>query len=76
MEKVLRCDCGYEVRAQSDDELAVGVRRHAREAHRIEFTHDEALILVFRRELDDGTSRSSLGDRTSGGASVDDSRKE
>jgi predicted small metal-binding protein len=36
--KALRCDCGYEVRGNNEDELVEAVQRHALEAHHIEFT--------------------------------------
>ena len=66
MEKVLRCDCGYEVSAATDEELVVGVRRHALDAHGMEFTAEDALLVAFRVQLDD-FSRS---------ASHENSRKE
>jgi predicted small metal-binding protein len=36
--KALRCDCGYEVRGNNEDELVEAIQRHALEAHHIEFT--------------------------------------
>jgi hypothetical protein len=66
MEKVLRCDCGYEVSADTDEELVVGVRQHALDAHGMEFTAEDALLVAFRVQLDD-FSRS---------ASNENSRKE
>ena len=59
MEKVLRCDCGYEVSADTDEELVVGVRRHALEAHGMEFTAEDALLVAFRAQLDDFSSSAS-----------------
>jgi hypothetical protein len=53
MERVLRCDCGYEVLGKTDEELVVGIRRHALEAHGMEFTSEEALLVAFRVQLDD-----------------------
>jgi predicted small metal-binding protein len=41
--KVLRCDCGYEVRASDDAAFVEAIRRHAREAHGIEFSVELAL---------------------------------
>jgi predicted small metal-binding protein len=49
---VLRCDCGYEVTADTDEELAAGVRRHAIEAHGMPFTAEDALLVALRAELD------------------------
>ena len=53
MDKVLHCDCGFEARAASEDEFIAAVRRHALEAHGMALSHDEALLLVFRAELDE-----------------------
>ncbi len=55
MDKVLQCDCGFEARAADADGLLEEVRRHAREAHGMPLSHDEALLLVFRGELDTRT---------------------
>ena len=52
MEKVLRCDCGFEASAAHEDGLVAEVQRHAREAHGMALTPDQALLLAFRAELD------------------------
>lgn len=52
MDKVLHCDCGFEARATNEDGLVAEVQRHAREAHGMALSHDEALLLAFRAELD------------------------
>jgi predicted small metal-binding protein len=36
--KAIRCDCGHEVRADNDDGLVEAIRRHASEAHGIDFS--------------------------------------
>jgi hypothetical protein len=64
--KVLRCDCGYEVSAETDEELVVGVRGHALDAHGMEFTTEDALLVAFRVQLDE----------FSGTASSENERKE
>lgn len=46
--KVLRCDCGYEVREADEASLVDSVRRHALEAHEIEFTVELALDVIRR----------------------------
>jgi Protein of unknown function (DUF1059) len=51
MDKVLHCDCGFEARATDEDGLVAEVQRHAREAHSMALSHDEALLLAFRAEL-------------------------
>jgi len=48
---VLQCNCGFVARAVGEDDLVTEVQRHAREAHRMALTHDEALVLVFRAGL-------------------------
>jgi hypothetical protein len=49
---VLQCDCGFKARAEGEDGLVAEVQRHAREAHGMALSHDEALLLAFRAELD------------------------
>jgi uncharacterized protein DUF1059 len=51
MDKVLHCDCGFEACAEDEDGLVAEVRRHAREVHGMVLSHDEALLLAFRAEL-------------------------
>lgn len=50
---VLHCDCGFEAGASDEDDLIAEVRRHAREAHGMALSHDEAVLLVFRAELNE-----------------------
>ena len=51
MDKVIHCDCGYQARAADEDGLVAEVQRHAQEAHGMALSHDEALLLAFRAEL-------------------------
>ena len=53
MDRVLHCDCGFEARAADEDHFVVEVQRHASEAHGMTLSHNEALLLVFRAELDE-----------------------
>jgi predicted small metal-binding protein len=53
LETVLRCDCGYEVRAHDEAELIARVQQHALEAHGLAFTPDEVVEVAFRAELDE-----------------------
>jgi predicted small metal-binding protein len=62
MEKVLRCDCGYEVRAGDEVGLVAGIRRHALDAHGMEFTREEAVKLAATV----GSDAASSNDRTRG----------
>src|SRR5262249_8092348 len=52
----LRCDCGFEARAADEEGLVAEVQRYARDAHGMALTHDEALVLAFRVELNANTS--------------------
>jgi len=54
--KAVRCDCGHEVRAASEEMLLAGVQTHARNVHGIEFSREDALLVVFRAELQEGAS--------------------
>jgi hypothetical protein len=64
MDKVLHCDCGFEARAADEDGLVAEVQRHAREAHGMALSHDEALLLAFRVELNSEAPITTLRDRT------------
>jgi predicted small metal-binding protein len=57
-DKVLRCDCGHEVRGHDEAELVEDTRWHARNAHGIAFSIEEALLVVLRSQLD--LSRESI----------------
>jgi hypothetical protein len=37
-DKAIRCDCGHEVRAHDQNGLVEAIRRHASEAHGIDFS--------------------------------------
>ena len=64
MDKTLTCDCGFEARADDDDRLAAEVQRHAWRAHGMALSHEDALVLAFRAELDDAASTTNLGETT------------
>jgi predicted small metal-binding protein len=46
MAKQVNCDCGFMVRAQSDDELVQHVQLHAREIHEMDVPRDKALEMA------------------------------
>ena len=46
--KALRCDCGFEVRARDEAALVEAIRRHAWDAHGIEFSEELALDVAMR----------------------------
>jgi predicted small metal-binding protein len=50
--KAVRCDCGHEVQAVSEEQLLAEVQEHARDAHGIEFSREDALLVVRRAERD------------------------
>lgn len=52
MDRTLQCDCGFTARAEDEDGLVAEVQRHAREAHRMTLSRDDAVLLAFRAELE------------------------
>jgi hypothetical protein len=60
VDRVLRCECGFEARASDEEGLVAEVRRHAVEAHGMELSRDDALLLAFRAELDRHANGPSL----------------
>jgi Protein of unknown function (DUF1059) len=55
-DKIFRCDCGYRLRARTEQRRVAEVRRHAWEAHGISFSTEEALAVLLRLELDERES--------------------
>ena len=51
-DKTIRCDCGYRLRARTEQRQVAEVRRHAWEEHGISFSTEEALAVLLRRELE------------------------
>ena len=64
--KALYCDCGYEVRAEDDDALVDAIRRHAWEAHGIDFSVELALDVARHAEhaLSEQASNGGFGRET------------
>ena len=58
--KAIRCDCGYEVRADDEDDFVEAIRRHASEAHGIAFSVELA------RKLARGARQTAGDDEVSG----------
>jgi hypothetical protein len=50
--KAPRCDCGYQLKARSEEEQVAEIRRHALEAHGFAFSAEEALLVLLRSELE------------------------
>jgi predicted small metal-binding protein len=59
--KALYCDCGYEVRAEDDDAFVDAIRRHAWEAHGIDFSVELALGVARHAEPAPGEQASNGG---------------
>jgi predicted small metal-binding protein len=51
-DKGLRCDCGYQVTAPDETTQVEEIRLHAREAHGIAFSVEDALVVLLRSQLD------------------------
>lgn len=72
-DKVLSCECGYDVTATDEVELVEEIRRHARDAHGICFSVEDALLVVLRSELEPvraSTEKSVHGSRPPKGGSA------
>jgi len=61
MTKVIQCPCGYSIREQDDDALVQSAQAHARTAHGLELTREQALAMA-KPEL--GGRRASHGKGT------------
>jgi predicted small metal-binding protein len=46
MAKIMKCDCGYVVRGETDNELVANVQKHAREVHDMEITKEQVLAMA------------------------------
>ena len=64
-DKVLSCECGYEVTATDEAEFVEEIRRHARDAHGIDFSVVDALLVVLRSELEPSRVSTESGVRGS-----------
>ena len=62
MSETLRCECGFQARADDEDGLVTEVRRHACQAHRMPLTPADALQLIHRYR------RAEQGGPTTGGS--------
>jgi predicted small metal-binding protein len=46
MAKIINCPCGFVLRAPSDDEVVTLAQKHAKEAHSMDLTREEALSMA------------------------------
>lgn len=51
--KAVHCDCGHQVQGLSEEHLLAEVQAHALEAHGIEFSREDALLVVLRTALEE-----------------------
>lgn len=45
-EKVINCDCGHVVRGKDTEELVRNAQKHAKEAHGMTITREQALAIA------------------------------
>ena len=62
MGHVVRCECGFEARAQDHDALITQVQQHAWDAHGMALTRDDAIQLA-QRAPEETTTNSMTGDQ-------------
>ncbi len=46
MNKVIRCPCGYIIRAEDENALVAKARQHAKQAHGMELSREEAMSMA------------------------------
>ena len=46
MNKVIRCPCGFVVRADSDNALVAKAQEHSKQAHGMDLTPEEAMSMA------------------------------
>ena len=44
--KVIRCDCGFIARGDTEDELFKVIHKHAKDVHGVEMTREQALAMA------------------------------
>jgi predicted small metal-binding protein len=46
MAKVINCECGVQIRGETDDEIVANAQEHAKDAHDMEITREQALAMA------------------------------
>ncbi len=46
MAKIIECPCGYVIRADDDEALVAQAQTHAKEAHGMELTREDAVAMA------------------------------
>jgi predicted small metal-binding protein len=64
--EVVRCDCGYEVRVADEEGLVAAIQWHAREAHDMPLSDEEALVLASRAQAGPDSPESPYATRAEG----------
>ena len=44
--KIVKCDCGFVVRSDSEEKLVVQLQKHAREHHKMNFSREQVLAMA------------------------------
>jgi len=44
--KIVKCDCGFIVRSDSDEALVADLQKHAREHHQMNLTREQVLAMA------------------------------
>jgi predicted small metal-binding protein len=44
--KIVKCDCGFVVRSDSDDRLVAELQKHAKEDHKMSLTREQILAMA------------------------------
>lgn len=76
IDKVLRCECGFEARAEVESDLVAQVQRHAVEAHGMALSAEQALLLAFHAELGETAWSRRVAGETPDEASGETNEKE
>jgi predicted small metal-binding protein len=46
MAKVINCECGVQIRGETDDELVANAQEHAKDSHDMDITREQALAMA------------------------------
>jgi len=46
VKKMIKCDCGFVVRSDSDDTLVAELQKHARDHHRMNLSREQILAMA------------------------------
>jgi predicted small metal-binding protein len=46
MKKVIKCDCGFVVEGENDDQLVANAQKHAKDVHGMDITAEQALSMA------------------------------